>query len=68
MSSPNNFFSDNAPAPAFALDDDYRFEIDWIDEDDLCPNCKESLLEHTPRQRVKCALERVRTIGGVKRN
>ena len=68
MSSPNNFFSGDADAPAFAPDDDYRFEIDWIDEDDLCPNCNEPLSKHTQRQRVKCALERVRTIGGVKRN
>ncbi len=42
--------------PAFAPDDDYRFEVDWIDEDDLCPNCKESLLKHTQLQRIECVL------------
>ena len=65
MKSNSNFFSNSDkddPRPNFPFDDDYRFDQDWFD-DDICPNCEESLAEHTQSERLKCALDR---IGGVR--
>ena len=56
-----SFFSILRASGARAIDDDYRFDDDWFDDNE-CPNCNEPLSEHTQRERVRCALER---IGGV---
>lgn len=46
-------------SPKLPHDDDFRYD-DYYD--DSCPNCNESLVDHTDKQRIKCALER---IGGI---
>jgi len=64
VSSPD-FFS----KPKFPFDDDYRFERDFDEDFEAkCPSCEKPMEEHSSKQLVECALERVRTIGGVKRN
>jgi len=62
--NPNRFpsiFKANS-VPKFPFDEDFR-GFDDIDEDENdCPNCKKPLSEHSPRERIRCALER---IGGI---
>jgi len=55
MSKPDSF------SPKLPHDDGFRYESDSY-YDDSCPNCNESLADHTDKQRIKCALER---LGGI---
>lgn len=47
--------------PNLPHDDTYRYENDSY-YDASCPNCNESLADHTDKQRIKCALE---CLGGI---
>lgn len=64
MSKPDHFFSDKDPIPKLPHDDrpipigDYEYE----DEIDECPSCGDSLIEHTQKQRVNCALKRLQGV------
>jgi len=49
--------------PKFPFDDDFQEDEDEFEEIVICPNCNEPLSDHSPRERIKCALDR---IGGVK--
>jgi len=65
--SPESFFSNSSPDLWFDVEpkqelsrpnpSDCRDEPE--DYDDECPNCGESLFEHTQKQRINCALERI---------
>ena len=57
---PNFFIFRASLVPKFPFDEDYRYEEDW--SEDGCSNCGEPLQEHTQRQLIRCALERV---GGI---
>ena len=46
--------------PKFPFDED--FQEDEPEFDDKCPNCNNPLSDHTDRQRIRCALDR---IGGI---
>ena len=46
--------------PNFPFDDDNEFDEDWYD--DICPNCNEPLKEHSQRERLCCAYDRIRGI------
>ena len=66
----SSFFTNSSPELWFDIKPEQQLSqsnpSDFIDEsedyDDECPNCGDSLFQHTQEQRIKCALER---IGGI---
>ena len=45
--------------PKFPFDDDFQEDEVEFDDIDNCPNCDKPLSEHSQRERIRCALERI---------